>query len=223
MLARTQVTPIQVTWGSAGLALAGATAFGFGSYILGAGLAFVSVITDCIDGDLARMTGRTSRSGAFLDSVLDRWTDAALILGLGYSDLNSFGAVAGLALVGSMVTSYTRARAQSLGTDCPDGIGGRDSRLLILILSPLQGHIRGSSRCCDPRRHHVGPPHGCGGSGSFGARSSRRGGLQRTGWGASPGRGTVRRPRWGTRVTDSGESSDVPAEKPSTSSSPGSR
>jgi len=137
MLARTHVTPIQITWVSAGLALAGATAFGFGSYILGAGLAFASVIADCIDGDLARITGRTSRSGAFLDSVLDRWMDAALILGLGYSDLASYGAVAGLALVGSMLTSYTRARAQSLGTDCPNGIGGRDSRMLILILCAL--------------------------------------------------------------------------------------
>lgn len=137
LLARTPVTPIQVTWFSAALAFAAATAFGFGSYPLGAGLAFLSIITDCIDGDLARLTGQTSRWGAFLDSVLDRWMDAALILGLGYSDLASYGAVASLALVGSMLTSYTRARAHSLGADCPDGIGGRDTRMLVLILCAL--------------------------------------------------------------------------------------
>ena len=58
-------------------------------------------------------------------------------MGLGYSDLASYGAVASLALVGSMLTSYTRARAQSLGADCPDGIGGRDTRMLVLILCAL--------------------------------------------------------------------------------------
>ena len=137
LLARTWVTPIQVTWLSACLAFAAATAFGYSFYQLGAGLAFLSIITDCIDGDLARLRGQTSRWGAFLDSVLDRWMDAALILGLGYSDLNSYGAVASLALVGSMLTSYTRARAQSLGVDCPDGIGGRDTRMLVLILCAL--------------------------------------------------------------------------------------
>ncbi|MDP9233380.1 MAG: CDP-alcohol phosphatidyltransferase family protein [Actinomycetota bacterium] len=137
MLARSRVSPIQVTWFSGALAIAAATAFRFGTYPLGAGLAFFSIITDCIDGDLARLTGQTSRLGAFLDSVLDRWMDAALILGLGYSDLTSYGVVASLALVGSLLTSYTRARAQSLGADCPDGIGGRDTRMLVLILCAL--------------------------------------------------------------------------------------
>jgi phosphatidylglycerophosphate synthase len=137
LLAPTFVTPIQITWASALLFVAGAIAFTTGSYVLGAVLTLVGEITDCVDGDLARITGRTSRWGAFLDSVLDRWTDACLILGLGYSDMDTLGGAAGLALVASFLTSYTRARAQSLGVDCPDGIGGRDTRILVLVLAAL--------------------------------------------------------------------------------------
>jgi phosphatidylglycerophosphate synthase len=137
LLARTFVTPIQITWASALLFLAGAIAFASGRYVLGAVVILVGEITDCVDGDLARMTGRTSRWGAFLDSVLDRWTDAALILGLGYSDMDSLGVAAGFALTASFLVSYTRARAQSLGVDCPDGIGGRDARVLVLVIAAL--------------------------------------------------------------------------------------
>lgn len=140
-LAGTSITPVQVTWFSAAVTLAGAVAFGFGALIAGALLTFLGIIMDCADGDLARLTSRTSRSGAFLDSVLDRWTDAALILGLGFSDIDNLAPVAALALVASLLTSYTRARAQSLGTDCPEGIGGRDARILVLIVAALSGQV----------------------------------------------------------------------------------
>ncbi|MFN2491134.1 MAG: CDP-alcohol phosphatidyltransferase family protein [Actinomycetota bacterium] len=136
-LARTSVTPIQVSWLSAVFAAAGGVAFAQRAYVLGVVLVLVGQVTDCVDGDLARVTGRSSRSGAYLDSVLDRWTDAALIIGLAFSDLERFGGAAGFALVGASLTSYTRARAQSLGTDCPDGIATRDARLLVLMLAPL--------------------------------------------------------------------------------------
>jgi phosphatidylglycerophosphate synthase len=140
-LARTPVTPIQVSWLSAVFAGAGGLAFSVRAYTLGVVLVLVGQVTDCIDGDLARITGQTSRSGAYLDSVLDRWTDAALIIGLAGSDLDRYGAAAAFALVGAFLTSYTRARAQSLGTDCPDGIATRDARLLILMVAPLLARI----------------------------------------------------------------------------------
>ena len=140
-LARTFVTPIQLTWVSAVFALGGGVAFGFGYYILGVGLTLIAQIADCADGDLARITERSSRSGAFLDSVLDRWTDAALVVGLGFSNPDRFGTAAALALVGSFLTSYTRARAQSLGADCPEGIATRDVRMLVLMLAALSGYI----------------------------------------------------------------------------------
>jgi archaetidylinositol phosphate synthase len=97
----------------------------------------IGQIADCADGDMARLTRNTSRAGAFLDSVLDRWTDAALILGLGFSDLERYGAAAALALSGSFLVSYARARALSLGVDCPDGIATRDTRMLIIMLAAV--------------------------------------------------------------------------------------
>ncbi len=140
-LARTSVTPVQVTLVSAVFALGGAVAVGFRQYLLGVLLTLVGAITDCVDGDLARVTGKTSRAGAYLDSVLDRWTDAALIVGLGWSDIERFGPAAALALVGSFLVSYTRSRAQSLGVDPRHGIAGRDARMLILMVGAVFGLI----------------------------------------------------------------------------------
>lgn len=140
-LAPTSVTPTQVTLVSAAFAGAGAVAMGTGRYLLGVVLTLVGAITDCVDGDLARISNRTSRAGAYLDSVLDRWTDAALIVGLGYSDYESYGFAAALALVGSLLVSYTRARAQGLGVDPQSGIAGRDARMLVLMLSALFGAV----------------------------------------------------------------------------------
>lgn len=137
VLARTFVTPVQLTWLGALITAGGGVAFGFRAYILGVGLALVGQIADCADGDLARLTDRSSRSGAFLDSVLDRWTDAALVVGLGFSDPVRYGTAAALALIGSFLVSYTRARAQSLGADCPEGLATRDVRMLILMLCAL--------------------------------------------------------------------------------------
>ena len=141
VLARTGVSPVTVTWVGAAVALAGGALFAGGYYLAGALVTLASVIVDCVDGDLARATDQSSTVGAFLDSVLDRWMDAALILGLTYSDLDELAVVGGLALTASLVTSYTRARAQSLGVDCPEGIGGRDSRILLLVVSAVAGLV----------------------------------------------------------------------------------
>lgn len=137
-----RVTPTQLTWVSAALITAGGVSFGFDRYLLGVALTLVGQVVDCADGDLARMTKQTSRSGAFLDSVLDRWTDAALILGLAFSDPDRFGVAAALALVAGFLVSYNRARGQSLGADCPEGIATRDARLLILMVAALSGQVQ---------------------------------------------------------------------------------
>jgi archaetidylinositol phosphate synthase len=138
VLARsTPLTPTQVTLISGVITAAGGVAFAFDAYVLGVALALVGQIADCADGDMARLTRNTSRAGAFLDSVLDRWTDAALILGLGFSDLERYGPAAAVALTGSFLVSYARARALSLGVDCPDGIATRDTRMLIIMLAAL--------------------------------------------------------------------------------------
>ena len=141
-LARTSVTPNQVTYASAGLSFGGGTAFALRRYRLGAALTLLGSFTDCVDGDLARAKGTTSKAGSYLDHVFDRWTDAALILGLTFSDLDDLAPLGFAALVGTYMTSYTRTKAQALGTDCQVGIGSRDTRMLILVVAGATGRSR---------------------------------------------------------------------------------
>ena len=138
-LAKTKITPTQVTYFSAALSFGGGVAFGFEAFILGALLTLLGSITDCVDGDLARISGSTSKSGSYLDHVFDRWTDAALIVGLTFSNLSEFAPVGFAALIGTFMTSYARTKAQAVGTDCEIGIAGRDARMLILVVAALFG------------------------------------------------------------------------------------
>lgn len=141
LLAKTKVTPTHVTYFSAALSFGGGIAFGFRSFLLGALLTLLGSITDCVDGDLARITGRTSKSGSYLDHVFDRWTDAALILGLTFSDLDRFAGIGFAALIGTFMTSYARTKAQAVGTDADVGVAGRDARMLILVVAGVSGFI----------------------------------------------------------------------------------
>ncbi|MBW3573571.1 MAG: CDP-alcohol phosphatidyltransferase family protein [Actinobacteria bacterium] len=138
-LAGTPVSPNQVTYASATLSFAGGLAFARRAFVVGAILTLLGSLTDCIDGDLARATGRASKSGSYLDHVFDRWTDAALVVGLTFSDISSLAPVGFAALVGTFMTSYTRTKAQAVGTDCQVGIAGRDTRMLILVVAGLFG------------------------------------------------------------------------------------
>ena len=116
--------------------------------LLPAGLVFlVGSLMDGLDGALARHTDSASDTGAFLDSVLDRVGEAALLIGLAVyfaredDEIGIAATVAALAL--SMLVSYTRARAQSLGLN----VGGiipapRPVRVLLLSASLIIGQPR---------------------------------------------------------------------------------
>src|SRR5205823_9758245 len=98
---------------------------------------------DTLDGALARVAGRATTFGAFLDSTLDRYSEAALLLGLLY-DAGRRGDLAAevlafLVIVGSLLVSYARARAEGLGLECEVGIAPRPERVLILGLGLILG------------------------------------------------------------------------------------
>lgn len=141
MLHKTPLTATHVTFFSAALSFGGGIAFGFRQYILGAVLTLLGSITDCIDGDLARISGTSSKAGAYLDHVFDRWTDAALIVGLTFSSLDDLAPIGFAALVGTFMTSYARTKAQAVGTDCEVGFGGRDARMLVLVITGASGFV----------------------------------------------------------------------------------
>jgi len=94
-----------------------------------------------LDGALARGTGEVTRFGSILDSTLDRLSEAALLLGVlfVYASGNSVpGAVlVGLALVGSLMVSYIRARAEALDLECEVGLFTRPERVIVLALGLL--------------------------------------------------------------------------------------
>jgi phosphatidylglycerophosphate synthase len=100
---------------------------------------------DMLDGIMARTSGRVSRFGAFLDSVLDRYSDAFLFLALAWylaEHGNHTGAFLSLGtLVGAFVISYARARAEGLGESCHTGIMERPERIILLVFATLTGWI----------------------------------------------------------------------------------
>src|SRR3984885_7562213 len=106
-----------------------------GVVVIGAGL------FDMVDGRVARETNRVTRFGGFFDSVLDRYSDLALLVGLlvWYGSINRFGYVVLTAIVmtGSVMVSYTRARAENTIPQCKVGFMERPERVVLLIIGAL--------------------------------------------------------------------------------------
>jgi CDP-diacylglycerol--glycerol-3-phosphate 3-phosphatidyltransferase len=148
LLVRTPVTPNIITWLGFLLAM-GAAALITAGHLVAAGLVvLVAGFLDIVDGALARHTKRTTRFGAVLDSTLDRLSEGVLLLGIlglflltdeqpvlfthlarEWSVLFIF-----VTLLGSVLVSYIRARAETLGVDCQVGLFTRGERVVVLVL-----------------------------------------------------------------------------------------
>ena len=102
-------------------------------------------IFDMVDGEVARRTGYVTRFGAFFDSVIDRYSDMILFLGLvvWYAKLDRilYAALVVISLIGSIMTSYTRARAESLIPACKVGFLERPERIVLLIIGALTNRM----------------------------------------------------------------------------------
>jgi CDP-diacylglycerol--glycerol-3-phosphate 3-phosphatidyltransferase len=130
------ITPNSITIVGFFLNVLTAVVIGTGRLSTGGALLLFSAAFDMLDGAMARVTDQQSRFGAFLDSVLDRYSESAILLGLLYVEvkLDHIGtAVLVYAVaVGSIMISYARARAEGLGLDAKVGIAPRPERVLIL-------------------------------------------------------------------------------------------
>ena len=113
-------------------------------------------ICDTLDGHIARQTKKNNPFGAFFDSTLDRYSDMFLFVGLAYfyaggsafspaetqSQASAWTVVViVLAIAGSFMVSYTRARAESLGVQCKAGMMQRPERITLLIMGSLLGSL----------------------------------------------------------------------------------
>lgn len=140
LLLKLGISPDVVTLvGTLGVCAGALVFFPQGRLLTGVLVITAFVFSDLIDGTMARMSGRTSKFGAFLDSTLDRIGDAAIFSGLalyfagpGESDL--YLVLSLVCLVMGGVTSYARARAESLGFTAKVGIAERADRLVSILV-----------------------------------------------------------------------------------------
>jgi CDP-diacylglycerol---glycerol-3-phosphate 3-phosphatidyltransferase len=122
-----------------------ACALGVDRFVLAGIIMIVGNIFDFIDGKVAHITNTVSRFGAFWDSTLDRFSDIALFLGLIYlyADRGRTGyvMVASLAMMFSIMTSYARARAESLIDKCKVGFMERPERIVLFMIGAFTNRM----------------------------------------------------------------------------------
>ncbi|HEU4369790.1 MAG TPA: transglycosylase SLT domain-containing protein [Methylomirabilota bacterium] len=137
MLFRLRLRPNHLTVIGLVVSFFAAAAFIAGHVRGAGGLLLLAGLCDLLDGSLARMSGQVTAFGAFLDSVIDRYSDLIVLLGivvLFARTPNARGALVAMAgLVGSVMVSYTKARAESIGVECNVGVMERPERMICLI------------------------------------------------------------------------------------------
>ena len=137
VLLQAHVRPNHLTVVGLGVSIVAATALAHGRLRTGAVLLTLAGLFDFFDGSLARLANRVSAFGAFLDSVVDRYSDLVVLLGVVlfyHWSADTVGLLLTLiTVVGTVMVSYTKARAQSIGLACEIGLMERPERLIVLI------------------------------------------------------------------------------------------
>jgi CDP-diacylglycerol--glycerol-3-phosphate 3-phosphatidyltransferase len=135
---RLGLRPNTLTFIGAGVNGLAAWALAEGEWLAGCGLIVLAGFFDILDGAVARNCQETSAFGSFLDSVLDRYSDLSLLVGLliFYSRQGRVGyqVLLGLAIMGTALVPYTRARAETLIPRCNVGVMERPERILLIFL-----------------------------------------------------------------------------------------
>jgi CDP-diacylglycerol--glycerol-3-phosphate 3-phosphatidyltransferase len=137
-------TPNIITLIGFALTVVSAIILGSGYFVAGALVLWLAAMFDMLDGALARHAGQISAFGAFLDSTLDRYSESVTLLALAFHYSAATGTRTELMLtfvilVGSLMVSYARARAEALHIECKEGILQRPERLVLLIAGLLFG------------------------------------------------------------------------------------
>ena len=138
LINRTGISPNLLTVMGFVLTVGVAYVLATGHLQIGGVLLAVAGLFDALDGTLARLAGKRSRFGAFLDSTVDRFSEAVIFLGLLVHYTQHGGRQESFliyaTLVGSLMVSYARARAESIGIECKGGILTRFERAVVLVV-----------------------------------------------------------------------------------------
>ena len=147
LLVRTGITPNNLSWLGFSIAVGAAVLIATGHLFVAGFVVLAAGFFDMLDGALARHTNQVTSSGAVLDSILDRVSEAVLLLGILifylFSDSRSTLGIllVCLALIGSPLTSYIRARAEAIGIECKIGLFTRPERVIVLVVGLLASPI----------------------------------------------------------------------------------
>jgi CDP-diacylglycerol--glycerol-3-phosphate 3-phosphatidyltransferase len=159
LLVRMRIHPNTITTFGCLLSIVAGIIFSTGNFYLGGWTVALAGTCDILDGQLSRVTGKSSRFGAFYDSSLDRVSEAFIFMGLawyfaggqaifwspnaGHPDSYSPLVVMliFLTIMGSFVTSYVRARAEAMGITCDSGRMQRTERFVLLLVASALGSI----------------------------------------------------------------------------------
>jgi CDP-diacylglycerol--glycerol-3-phosphate 3-phosphatidyltransferase len=151
-LLRADVNPNTLTTIGLGINVVAAAGLALGYHRTAAAVIFLAGMFDVLDGAYARRAEKVTRFGAFYDSVIDRYSDIVIFTGVIY--FYAFGAgkglesgrelyviVTALALMGSLLTSYVRARAENIIPDCHVGFLERAERTVLMIIAAGANHV----------------------------------------------------------------------------------
>ena len=145
LLGKLGLTPNMLTLLGLAMTLGVAVILAMGYTRLGGILFLLSGLFDALDGTLARVTHRQTRFGAFLDSTCDRYADAAILAGMTVPFLRAGQhtevILAFVSIIGSVMVSYTRARAEGVGLECKVGLLTRLERFIIIAVGLFFGLV----------------------------------------------------------------------------------
>jgi CDP-diacylglycerol---glycerol-3-phosphate 3-phosphatidyltransferase len=140
-LSRRKINPNYITFLGVLISFWAAWEFGYGRFFTGGLVIILAGLFDMLDGAVARVSRSETQFGAFFDSVIDRYSDVIILQGLmvyyAREQMRGYVVLVGVVFLGAVMTSYTRARAESLIPSCKIGFMERPERIVLLIIGGL--------------------------------------------------------------------------------------
>jgi CDP-diacylglycerol--glycerol-3-phosphate 3-phosphatidyltransferase len=145
ILSRLHINPNILTFTGVLISFWAAFEFGYGNLFRGGLVIILAGLFDMLDGEVARVTRSATQFGAFYDSVIDRYSDTIILQGLmvyyARKQMLGYVVLVGIVFMGAVLTSYARARAESLIPSCKIGFMERPERIVLLIIGGLANRM----------------------------------------------------------------------------------
>jgi CDP-diacylglycerol--glycerol-3-phosphate 3-phosphatidyltransferase len=145
ILSRLQINPNILTFTGVLISFWAAFEFGYGNLFKGGLVIILAGLFDMLDGEVARVSRSETDFGAFYDSVIDRYSDVIILQGLmvyyARKQMLGYVVLVGVVFMGAVLTSYARARAESLISSCKIGFMERPERIVLLIIGGLANRM----------------------------------------------------------------------------------